>query len=206
MYTGTCGPHLILFFQTRPFIIALNPIAEKKQQIRQRALEARRRLSVEHRHQCSAAVVNNIIHSALWRQAEHVGIYLAINAEVDLNALSQEDKKLYIPATQGTDMQFHRFNAQTQLHPGPFQISQPKFQAQHAAPPLDLCLLPLVAFDHNGNRLGMGGGFYDRYFADNKHVILAGVAFSIQQQAQLPVEDWDVKLQHIFTEQEHISL
>ncbi|WP_395374974.1 5-formyltetrahydrofolate cyclo-ligase [Marinicella sp. W31] len=192
-------------YQKETVIAALDFIAEQKQHIRQLKLQARRQLSVDERRQFSAAVIDNIKRSSVWHQAQHIGIYLAINAEVDLDTLSQHNKSLYIPATQDHRMQFHRYDAQTQLQTGPFQITQPEFKPEYVEPHLDLCLLPLVAFNRKGHRLGMGGGFYDRYFANNRQTVLAGVAFAVQEQPQLPLEDWDVKLQHIFTEQEHIS-
>ena len=71
---------------------------------------------------------------------------------------------------------------------------------------LDLVLMPLVAFDGQGNRLGMGGGFYDRSFAflrRRRHWLkprLVGLAFDFQRAASLPHADWDVPMQGVITE------
>jgi len=71
---------------------------------------------------------------------------------------------------------------------------------------LDIALVPLVAFDDYGRRLGMGGGYYDRTFAYLRHrehwrrPKLIGVAFEFQRVAELPAQPWDVPLDGIITE------
>ncbi len=70
---------------------------------------------------------------------------------------------------------------------------------------LDVCFLPLLGFDALGHRLGMGGGFYDRYFEHNSETLLIGVAHDCQQVDSLPVDDWDVKLHAIVTESQIIT-
>ena len=208
MYTGTCGPHLtptLQSFRSKSQQNALNRTAEHKHRIRQQVLKKRRQLSIQQQKDFSGAVIEHIIASQLWQQAQHIGIYLAINGELNIEALKRHNKTLYVPTVEGSDMQFHTFTDETQLIEGPYKIRQPEFLAQHQPPPLDLCLVPLVAFDRSGHRLGMGGGFYDRYFANNTDTELVGIAYGFQEHTQLPVEEWDVKLQHIFTEHGHIS-
>ena len=79
---------------------------------------------------------------------------------------------------------------------------------------MDIILMPLVGFDRKGNRLGMGGGYYDRTLAFineqqtpyQKLPLLVGVAHSLQEQKHIPAEEWDIRLNSIVTNKESISL
>ncbi|WP_223787910.1 5-formyltetrahydrofolate cyclo-ligase [Marinicella meishanensis] len=175
-----------------------------KQDIRAPLRQQRARLSTAQIQSNSAQVVQHIIESSLWQQALKVAIYWPCQGEIDLTALlTGSDKAIYLPAIQGQNMQFQRHHENLILHPHRYGMRQPAFIEGLTPAPLDLCLMPLLGFDEQGNRLGLGGGFYDRYFADQPPTTLAGVAHAFQQVAQLPTDAWDVKLQHIFTEQGH---
>ena len=171
-----------------------------KTSIRADLLQKRKQLNDAFIHAASLKVVSQIVASNQYQQSQHIAIYLPINGEVDLTSLLQDHHKTwYLPAIQGKDMQFQQFDSMANLSTHQFGVKQPRFIESLPAPNLDLCLLPLVAFDLLGNRIGMGGGYYDRYFADNKTTLLAGVAYGFQLIDQLPADPWDVKLHHIFT-------
>lgn len=175
-----------------------------KQALRAPLRQQRTQLNTDQIKRHSAQVVQHIIAAPVWQQAQHVAIYWPCHGEIDLTALlSNSDKQWYLPAIKGQAMQFQRHHPDLTLHPHRFGMRQPDFIDGLSPAPLELCLMPLLGFDDQGNRLGLGGGFYDRYFAHNMHTILAGVAHAFQQVAQLPTDSWDVKLQHIFTEQGH---
>ncbi|MGZ3304458.1 MAG: 5-formyltetrahydrofolate cyclo-ligase [Asticcacaulis sp.] len=105
------------------------------------------------------------------------------------------------PTGSGYRMAFRRFSLGEPLVPGPFGIREPGDIAPEVEP--DVLLMPMLAFDEDGVRLGYGGGYYDRAVAQlraSKPVRLYGVAFSAQQLAQVPFEVHDQKLDGIFTE------
>ena len=89
---------------------------------------------------------------------------------------------------------------------GDFGIQEPAGGPIRAARNLDIILTPLVAFDSAGNRIGMGGGYYDRTFAFLKRRTtwrkpkLIGIAFGLQEVDAVPVDTWDVPLDGILTE------
>jgi 5-formyltetrahydrofolate cyclo-ligase len=87
--------------------------------------------------------------------------------------------------------------AQTDLEPGPFGISQPSADAQNIRP--DVLFVPLLAFTANGDRLGQGGGHYDRWMADNPPALSIGMAWDMQETERLPVEPHDKALDLIVT-------
>ncbi|EGF92646.1 5-formyltetrahydrofolate cyclo-ligase [Asticcacaulis biprosthecium C19] len=106
-----------------------------------------------------------------------------------------------VPVDGGYRMIFRMFRIGDDLIDGPFDIRQPSDDAQTVDP--DLLLMPLLAFDADGIRLGYGGGYYDRALADLRSrckVAAWGVAFSGQQLAETPSEAHDQPLNGIFTE------
>ncbi|MCW8869375.1 MAG: 5-formyltetrahydrofolate cyclo-ligase [Proteobacteria bacterium] len=177
-----------------------------KSQLRQHLRRKRNALNTDQVQRHSKIIVEKICNSPLWHQSQQIGIYLPFNNEVDLTALLYTNKSCFIPSIQGTDMQFHRHHERLNLITTSFGLSQPKFISRHQRPDMDLCIMPLVGFDHQGHRLGMGGGYYDRYFENNKNTVLWGVAHAIQEYDELPNDPWDVKLHGIITEQTWLTI
>ncbi len=182
-----------------------------KTTIRSQLLKQRKSLNPNQIVSLSEKIVKHITQSELYQQANHIALYLPFNGEVDLTALLQvEHKKHYLPSIQGEHMQFQRHTPELALKKHRYGISQAAFIESLQPAQLDLCLMPLLGFDISGNRLGMGGGFYDRYFEHigikNNHTHLAGIGYQLQQQQKLPVESWDVRINHLFTEQGYFKL
>ena len=149
--------------------------------------------------------------SALCQRAERIALYLQNDAEMDpaplVARLWRMGKRVYLPVLHGPKLWFMRHTPASRFTHNRFGIPEPDLPAGRRVPllSLDLVLLPLVAFDNAGNRLGMGGGFYDRTFAhlrERRHLRrprLVGVAYEMQRLAALPVETWDVPLAGIVT-------
>lgn len=99
-------------------------------------------------------------------------------------------------------MEFFAFSQHTKLQRNRYNIQEPPAQEPISPATIDAMLVPLLAFDNAGHRLGMGGGYYDRYLSRLEHNIpLIGVAFACQQSnTLLPNEPWDVPLHTVVTE------
>jgi 5-formyltetrahydrofolate cyclo-ligase len=89
------------------------------------------------------------------------------------------------------------------LHGGIAGIPQP--EAVHPAVQPAIVLAPLLGFDRAGRRIGQGGGFYDRWFADHPEALRIGIAWSIQEVPAIAVDPWDIPLHAIVTEKEWIT-
>ena len=107
---------------------------------------------------------------------------------------------------------FARYSQHSQLITNRFGILEPCIKGAVIAPAwsLDLILMPLVGFDRQGNRLGMGGGFYDRTLAftargQRPAPQLVGLAYSFQEVAPISPRKWDIPLNRIMTENETIN-
>jgi 5-formyltetrahydrofolate cyclo-ligase len=128
-----------------------------------------------------------------------------------MEAIWQANKKCYLPLlSQENHLQFALYQPNDELSTNQFGIPEPLAAAEKiSAEQLDLVIMPLVAFDFFGHRLGTGGGYYDRTFAFKQNTetskpFLLGFAYAAQQALLLPFEQWDVLLDGVVTEKEFI--
>ncbi|WP_187336276.1 5-formyltetrahydrofolate cyclo-ligase [Novosphingopyxis iocasae] len=135
--------------------------------------------------------------------------YCAIGREADparlLRAAEARNCPIALPwfADREAPMLFRQWKAGEPLHEAPFGGGQPAPDSPELTP--SLLILPLVAFDRSGTRLGHGGGHYDRALEGLPDAVTVGLAWSAQEAAELPRERWDIPLTHILTEREWIT-
>ncbi|MFT4091378.1 MAG: 5-formyltetrahydrofolate cyclo-ligase [Asticcacaulis sp.] len=146
----------------------------------------------------------------LWLpQGTVVAGYSAFGSEMNplplMRVLAAKDCKLALPALVATEaglrMVFRAFDLGDELTEGPYGIVQPSDLAPEVLP--DIVLVPLLAFDRQGHRLGYGGGFYDRglrFLKSQKPFKAWGIAYAAQAVHHLPVEDHDQPLDAVLTE------
>ncbi len=197
------------------FLLSGNPVMER-QVLRQQLRQARRSLDAHEHAWRSAAITRQLVNHRLFRSAQHIACYLPNDAEVDLTSLLDcawtMGKTVYLPvisATHHNRLHFLPYAPGDTLATNGFGIPEPVIRSRRVAAltRLDLVLTPLVGFDEWGNRLGMGGGFYDRTFAFLRRrrcwrkPHLWGVAFDVQRSpTELPCQHWDVPLEGVVTE------
>lgn len=184
-------------------------------ELRQHIRQQRRALSATQRQRHARSMASRLVHSHLFRSARNIACYLANDGEIDLQPVIQRlwamNKQCYLPVLgEGKEkrMWFAPYRPNERLKPNRYGIPEPDGSPRMWVSPhqLDLVLMPLVAFDAQGNRLGMGGGYYDRSFAflNRPHGIkkprLVGVAYELQRCDSLPFESWDVPMSAIVTE------
>ena len=133
-----------------------------------------------------------------------VGGYFPVNHEVDtfqiMKMLKQKGFKLSLPVISSKfDMNFYYWNLHDPLYVNKYGIPEPKSNKEVIP---SILLIPMVAFDNNLNRLGYGGGYYDRYLKKNekKNIIKIGLAIMCQEVKKLPTNAFDKKMDYILTE------
>ncbi|WP_225314897.1 5-formyltetrahydrofolate cyclo-ligase [Marinobacter confluentis] len=167
----------------------------------------------EHQDAADNLAINLLGHPDL-RRARHVAVYLPNDGEIDpsvyVSLARQRGLQFYLPVLHPVypgRLVFSPFTDETRLAPNRFGIPEPAFRDGLKRPPwaLDAVLFPLVGFNEAGERLGMGGGFYDRTFAFTRHTPrlapkLIGLAHECQKVSELPTESWDIPLHSIVTD------
>jgi len=188
----------------------------ERQALRQQLRLARHAFDVHEHARRSTTITRQLVNHRLFRAAQHIACYLPNDAEVDLTSLMDcawtMGKTVYLPVISTTHpdrLHFLPYAPGDTLVANGFGIPEPVSRSRQitALTRLDLVLAPLVGFDAWGNRLGMGGGFYDRTFAFLRRrqcwrkPHLWGVAFDVQQSlTELPHQHWDVPLEGVVTE------
>ena len=170
-----------------------------------RKIRAILQLRPDFRAEKSAHLCDAIAASAAWRDARTVAIFAPQPREPDVELLWSrgEGKGFASPRVVGDRLDLFRVASLAELTPGAFGVREPHADpACEVAPDtLDLILVPGVAFTPNGERLGRGGGFYDRLLASlTAHTIKIGICFDSQILAELPVEPHDQRVDFIATE------
>ena len=192
------------------------PAPLSRPQLRRMLRKARRALTPAQQRQAARDLYRQLAQSPVFRRARHLSLYLPTDGEIDprllLRAAQRRGKATYLPVLSAwprTKMVFQRIRPGEKLRPNRFRILEPRINAarQRKVWALDLVLLPLVGFDEEGGRLGMGGGFYDRslaYLARRQNwrkPTLLGLAHECQKVARLDQASWDVPLQGTVTDQ-----
>jgi len=177
-----------------------------------RWLRARRRAITGKARRDAALRVARHIDAARWlRPGRNVGLYLAMPDELDtapLLALARaRGCRIAVPRITSTRHNRMRFeDLKGPLHRGAFGISEPGPGSMRAARTLDVVFMPLVGFDFSGNRIGMGRGFYDRFFAHRARLrrwrrpLLVGIAYDEQRVPGLHCTARDVPLDALVTQ------
>jgi 5-formyltetrahydrofolate cyclo-ligase len=182
-------------------------IQEDKARLRQQARSRRAEANASLGKGASAAAVAAFEKSIRVPERATVAGYWPMRNEIDvvplLQALQKRAHRIVLPVVEGPDtaLSFRIWKAGTTLQPGPNGTSHPPDSAGTATP--SVLLVPLLAFDATGRRLGTGGGHYDRTVAALRaggSLLVIGFGYSTQRVDTLPVEPWDLKLDWVVTE------
>lgn len=182
--------------------------------LRQICRENRRQLSSQQQIAHAKQATSLFLRSHWCQRPQKIALFLAQDGELSTNrlakALLKRGHKIYLPVLntlRGRDMAFAPFEENTQMKPNQFGILEPMVPHQHhlTGKQLSLVLMPLTCFDEDGNRIGMGGGFYDKTFAFKQHLKhthpkLIGWAHECQKVSSIPTEKWDIPLDGLVSE------
>ncbi|HGS4652779.1 TPA: 5-formyltetrahydrofolate cyclo-ligase [Vibrio cholerae] len=177
-------------------------------QIRQR----RQSLSAFEQQTASQQLIHTFSSLPEVTAAQRIALYLANDGELNTQPLIewlwQQGKQVYLPVLHPFakgHLLFLHYHAHTPMNKNRYGIAEPKLDQRSICPvrELDIIGTPLVAFDQSGQRLGMGGGYYDRtlapWFKTQQGAMPIGLAHDCQQVEQLPTASWDIPLRKIVT-------
>lgn len=166
-----------------------------KDGLRQEMLGRRREMREEEIAAASKQLARRLFVHPLYRAAKTLYVYLSANQEVRTDEIirqaRQDGKRVAAPRVRGGELRFIFLDESVRLQAGSFGILEP-VNGQEADDPIALVLLPGLAFDRSGRRLGYGGGYYDRFLArETEHPTLA-LCYGFQLVDELPAEPHDV--------------
>ncbi|QNP41509.1 5-formyltetrahydrofolate cyclo-ligase [Lysobacter solisilvae (ex Woo and Kim 2020)] len=189
--------------------------AAQRRQLRQELRANRRALPAAQRIAAADSLARHLLELAFAPRSGYVAGYWAMDGEIGLHAwqlrlprecvyclpvLCEDQRLRFAPWRPGDDLVSNRYG-----------IPEPDVSASSLLDPAQMALvvMPLVGFDSHGNRLGMGGGWYDRSFAFRHEApappFLVGAAFALQQIEAMPAQSWDVRLDAVCTESDRFD-
>ena len=188
------------------------PAGADKASIRDRLRPQRRAIAGGQRDIWNRSIQIHLLKRLKELRIRSLAAYLPFDGEVDvlpgLEILHEQGVRLALPVITGDpqsrQMELHEWQPSQRLATNRFGISEPVPGKVLLIEELDAVLLPLVAFDLQGNRLGMGAGYYDRRLqpiASKTRPMRIGLGFELQRVEGVPVDDWDVRLHGVITEQ-----
>ncbi len=192
-------------------------VLAQRRELRQRLAEQRRALSPAERITAAQGLRRSLEQLPEYLTDARVAGYWASQGELPLNLaiapLAARGQQFLLPVIgAGKLLRFAPWQSGDDILPNGYGIPEPAAPTDLFEPfQLDLVLVPLLGFDRRGNRLGYGGGYYDRSFAFlNEQVrptepLLVGIAYALQELPEVDEEDWDVPLDFVATERELIE-
>lgn len=177
-------------------------IVAAKTALRQQMFAVRAAMTADARSSAATALAGHAARVLALSPRPDVSGFCAVQGEIDpsalIEALQDAGALLALPRVAGKHLTFHRWQPGQALVPGRYGIPEPLPDAPQVHP--HIMLVPLVGFDRAGNRLGYGGGFFDRVLADHRPDVTIGVAYAAQEAPAIPVEAHDQPLDFILTE------
>ena len=178
------------------------PVKEEKSALRRQYLAARKALDPVQKKQWDEQIARLLCHHVRYRNAETLLAYVSLPHEVNtaeiLQLLWQDGRCVALPrCAKDGQMDFYLVRSPADLSDGRWSISEPNDSCPLYLPNAeDLCLVPGLAFDQRGFRLGHGGGYYDRYLA-RFSVPTIGLCYPGFRPDVLPTEPFDVRIEEI---------
>lgn len=186
-------------------------VQARKRELRREKRRKRAALDDSERYEASRRIAETVSRASFFARSQCIACYLPMAEEVDtwpiIERAWRRKKRIFAPLTvRGQMLAFREVTPSTDLVYNDWGLMEPVAGAVVGARKLDLVLMPLVAFDVDGHRIGMGGGYYDDTFAFLKlrqqffRPKLVGLAFDCQRVKKISTNPWDISLYRVITE------
>ncbi|MEJ7622030.1 MAG: 5-formyltetrahydrofolate cyclo-ligase [Aquificaceae bacterium] len=175
-----------------------------KDDIRRLIIQKREALTEEEREKLSEGIIKNLLSlKPLW-DAKNLLMFCPHRGEPNITPLFswtlQRGKALLLPKVEGKNLRLIRLEDTTSLSPGAFCILEPSKGKEVRPEEVELSLIPGIAFDKAGYRIGYGKGYYDRLF-ERLGGLKVGVCYEFQVLEEVPRDDWDMPVDLVVTEE-----
>lgn len=183
-----------------------------KRSLRSEMLVRRSDLSVEQWQTASLMAQERLLGLKAFQQARRLALYAPLQNEIDTAVLfaaaRKAGKQVLFPLVCDERLSFHEVTAAEQLRPGSFGILEPcQLNTSDQPVALDLMVVPGVAFDLRGHRVGFGKGYYDRYLAGLLQLpFLVGLCHDFQLCAEVPAEGHDIRMHCLVSESRTVQV
>ncbi|MDR7871270.1 MAG: 5-formyltetrahydrofolate cyclo-ligase [Tissierellaceae bacterium] len=185
----------------------------RKKTIRNLILDNRSKLGKDKHKTYSKIIIDKIFNSSLYKNANTIMTFISFGDEVDTHDFIEkcinDGKRIVVPITfpKTKEIKPSEILDFNELEIGFYNILTPKDEFIRIINPeeIDLAIVPGVAFDRSGYRVGYGGGYYDRFLAKYPDIIKLAIGFELQLIDEVPKEDYDIPVDIIFTEKEIIK-
>ena len=172
-----------------------------KKELRKLIREKKKTFSLEEKIRMSLPIMQRVEQLPEFQEASTVLLYWSMDDEVythDFVRKWYDSKCLLLPCVEGDDLLLRRYTGPESMHAGPqFGIPEPLGPVFDDLDTIGMIVVPGVAFDRKGNRMGRGRGFYDRLLKTTSHAMKVGVAFDFQMFDEIPVEPFDVAMDKV---------
>ncbi len=169
-----------------------------KQELRKQIRLLKKQYSTEQLLEKSQAICAHLEECPEFQMAGTVMLYSALPDEVQTQALLEKwcrTKRIILPTVVGDDIVPVELTEDTAFVVGDFNILEPQNEPYTGS--FDLMVVPGMAFDHDGNRLGRGRGYYDRFLSKHLSVPRIGICFDFQRVPSVPVEPTDIRMNRV---------
>ncbi len=156
-------------------------------------------------------IFNSLIKTEYYKKAKKIFSYVSFNGEVDTHRIIKyalsDSKRVFVPYIIGkTDMYAVEISSFNELQTDKFNILSAPGKEESSVKDFDIIIIPGIAFDREMNRLGRGGGYFDRFLSKYANSFFIGLAFDFQLVTKIPVTHTDIKMDIIITDKEIIKL
>lgn len=181
-------------------------MSQKPDAIRREMRARRANLSLTQVRSASERLLARLAQLPQLQQAEVIALYQPVRGEIDPRGLMLlwPEKTWVFPkvvSVENKTMHFYAPAGMEEMQTGAFGIAEPVASGRPWDDRVDAVVAPLVAYDDHGNRLGMGGGYYDRFFHRCPNAFRVGAAYAFQRHPGWPVQPWDIPLDCVATDE-----
>lgn len=158
----------------------------------------------------SLSITNTLLQDKDIANADTIMLYSSLPDEVDTHTLSEEllkmGKQILMPVVMGNDIVLRQYDGTSGMKEGAFGIMEPQGETFVDYENIDVVVVPGMAFDKEGNRLGRGKGYYDRFLPKAVNAVFIGICFPFQLLPEVPHEEYDICMNKVYANVSNTSV